>query len=206
LVEDANDPEFEDNESGDKLFERYEKRYKELKERKKKLVSKLLLCIDKEVKDSLMTSPEYQNAYDAFDLLTIWRLTEQVVMGRRAISVYTLITRILKHRQEGTYNTYEKEFRDSVLDLKDDHKHFVHFGIKSGAVQELLTPIYCRREWPAWRDLAGELHTYAEQTSRMTELRKDNNDGIVKAHLTRTRESDSKESTRVCWNCGSRLT
>jgi hypothetical protein len=48
-----------------------------------------------------------------------------------------------------------------------------------------------------------ELHTYAEQTSRTTELRKDNNDGVVKAHLTRTRERDSKESTRVCWNCGS---
>jgi hypothetical protein len=54
--------------------------------------------MDKEIKDSLMTSPGYPNAYDAFDLLTIWRLTEQVVMGIGAISVYTLITRLSKHR------------------------------------------------------------------------------------------------------------
>jgi hypothetical protein len=55
LVENAD----EDNESEDKLFERYERRYKELKEGKKKLISKLLLCMDKEIKDSLMTSPGY---------------------------------------------------------------------------------------------------------------------------------------------------
>jgi hypothetical protein len=71
LVENADDPELKGDDRGNKLFERYEKRYKEFKEGKKKLISKLLFCMDKEIKDSLRTSPGYQNAYDAFDLLTI---------------------------------------------------------------------------------------------------------------------------------------
>jgi hypothetical protein len=55
-----------------------------------------------------MTSPGYQNAYDAFDLLTIWRLTEQVVMVRGAISVYTLKELIIPTRRNF----------DIVLDLR----------------------------------------------------------------------------------------
>jgi hypothetical protein len=63
---------YPDNARGDNAFERYEKRYDKWKEGKKKLMSKLLSCTDKDVKDSLTTSPGYQQMYDQFDILGIW--------------------------------------------------------------------------------------------------------------------------------------
>jgi hypothetical protein len=77
---------FPDNPRGDSAFERYEKRYERWKERKKKLMSKLLSCMDKDVKNSLVTSLGNQQMYDQFDILGIWRLTEQVGQ-RRHISL-----------------------------------------------------------------------------------------------------------------------
>ena len=78
---------YADDARGDRLFEKDEKRYQKLLEGEKKLILKLLMAVDKEVKDSLGTSAGYQAAYNAFDLHTIWNLTEQVAVGRGAISV-----------------------------------------------------------------------------------------------------------------------
>jgi hypothetical protein len=79
-------------------------------------------------------------------------------MGRGAISVYTLITRLLKHRQEGTYNAYEKEFRDLVLNLRAQRnadqvlemiiKTLFILGLNKEKLKKLLSPTYGRREWP----------------------------------------------------------
>ena len=42
-------------------------------------------------------------------------------MGRVAISVYTLITKILKHKLDAQYTSYEKEFRETIKKyLKDE--------------------------------------------------------------------------------------
>ena len=103
---------------GDRLVEKDEKRYQKLMEGKKKLISKLLMAMHKDVKDSLLTSAGYQAAYNAFDLHTIWNLTEQVVVGRGAISVYSLVTRLLKYTQDGAYTKYEKEFKEMAVDLR----------------------------------------------------------------------------------------
>jgi hypothetical protein len=83
--------------------------------------------------------------------------------------------------KESTYNIY-----NLILDLRAQ-------GNADQVLEMMMNTLFIlglnqkqfngRREWPVWRDLAGELHTCTEQTSRMTELRKDNNDGIVKAHL-----------------------
>ena len=78
---------FLDNQRGDGQFEKEERRYKELMDGKKKLLSKLLSSMDKEVKNSLTTSAGYAAMYAAYDIHGIWNLTEQVVTGRGAISV-----------------------------------------------------------------------------------------------------------------------
>ena len=49
---------------------------------------------------------DIERAYNDFDILVIWNLTEQVVVGRGAISVYSLVTRFLKHIQTGAYRGF----------------------------------------------------------------------------------------------------
>ena len=68
--------------------------------------------MDKNVKDSLTTTPGYQGFYDRFDVLEIWNLSQQVVLERGAISVYTLIVRLLKHAQDSSYTNYEKMLKE----------------------------------------------------------------------------------------------
>ena len=87
-------------------------------EGKKPLISKLLMAMDKDVKDSLVTSAGYQAVYNAFDIVAIWNLTEQVVVGRGAMSVFALVTRLLKHTQTSSYIKYEKDFKEMVVDLR----------------------------------------------------------------------------------------
>jgi len=50
-------------------------------EGKKRLTSKLLMAMDKDVKDSLVMSAGHQAAYNAFNINMIWNLTEQFVVG-----------------------------------------------------------------------------------------------------------------------------
>ena len=54
------------------------------------------MAMDKDVKHSLVTSAGYQAAYNAFDLHTFWNVEEQVVVERGAISVYSLMSFLLR--------------------------------------------------------------------------------------------------------------
>ncbi len=67
---------------GDCLFERDERKYQDLKEGKKKLIAKLLSSADKEVRSTLVTSPDYDEMYRNYDILRLWNSTEQVCMGQ----------------------------------------------------------------------------------------------------------------------------
>ena len=203
---------FADNDRGDRLFEKYEKRYQKLMEGKKKLMSKLLMAMDKDVKDSLVTSPGYQAAYNQFDIHEIWNLTEQVVVGRGAISVYSLVTRLLKHTQTGAYNKYEKDFKDMVVDLQAQgnpqqvmemvfNALFV-LGLNQDQFKERLSGVYGARAWPDYNVLSGELHMYSESTERMTAIKKEHNDGKVSAFAVQAGKRQQEGNTRGCWKCG----
>ena len=74
------------------------------------------MAIDKDVKDCLVTSAGYRAAYDAFNMLAIWDVTDQVFVGRGAISVYSLVTRLLKHTRTGTLT--KKDFKDMIVNLR----------------------------------------------------------------------------------------
>jgi hypothetical protein len=109
---------YEDTEAGRRKFEEDKKRFKNLKEKKKQLMSKLFRCMDRDVRDKVTESPGYQEAYGKFDILKIWQITEQVVIGRGSVSVYTLTTKLLKLEQTSEYTRYAKDFREAVRDLK----------------------------------------------------------------------------------------
>jgi len=57
---------FADEGRGDRLFEKEEKKYQKLIEGKWRPMSKLLMAMDKDVKDSLVTRAGYQVACNAF--------------------------------------------------------------------------------------------------------------------------------------------
>ena len=214
---------YEDNDRGDRKFANDVERYRRIKEGKKQLISKLLSTMDKDVRDALMTSAGYQAFYDAFDILGMWRLTEQVVLGRGAISVYSLVVRLLRYTQEGAYNKFEKEFKEMIIDLRAQGTEaevlqkifnalFI-LAVNQEQFKEKLTAVYGARVWPNYEDLATELHDYAEARDRMSELRKDNNEGKIQANAVKAEEKfrdDKRGGTRdfsdrpprLCRNCG----
>ena len=201
---------YENTARGDSQFERYEKKYEELMNGKKKLMFKLLSKADTTVKSALTTSPGYQQLFDTFDIHGLWNLTEQVCLGRGAISVYAVIVRLLHLRQDGLYNTYEKDFKRMRADLMAQgtaievlerifNALFI-LGLNQEQFKEKLTAIYGTRNWPNIDALSAELHIFAESTQRMMELRKDNNEGKILAHGV---TADDTRPRRQCWNCGS---
>ena len=202
---------FANDARGDRAFENAEKRYHRLMEGKKRPMSKLLMAMDKEVKDSLVTSAGYQVAYNAFHIHEIWNLTVQVVVGRGAISVYSLVTRLLKHAQEGAYTKYEKEFKEMVVDLRAQgnpqqvldmvfNTLFI-LGLNQDQFKERLTVIYGARAWPDFYILSGELHMYAESVERMKVIKKDHNDGKVIAFAVNPTVQQAVDATRGCRTC-----
>jgi len=76
------------------------------------------MAMDKDVKDSLVTSAGYQAVYNDLNIHEIWNLTEQVVVGSGAISVCSLFTRLLKQTQTGAYTKYENDLKDMVVDSR----------------------------------------------------------------------------------------
>ena len=75
--------------------------------------------------------------------------------------MYSLVKRQLKYTQAGAYTTYEKKFKEMVVDLH--------------------ATIYGARAWPDYDVLSEELHMYAESTERMKVIQKDYNSGKVSA-------------------------
>ena len=92
---------YPDGEAGQRAFEEDRKRWQRLRENKKRLISKLFLLMERDVRDKVVTSEGYERAYAAYDLLALWNITEQVVMGRGNVSVYALTARLLSLRQTG---------------------------------------------------------------------------------------------------------
>ena len=92
---------YPDNDRGDRKYTKDLERHTKLKDGKKKLMSKFISTMGKEVYDEISNDPEYDKIMKDFDLLKLWNLMEQVCVGRGAVSVYTVITRLLKLKQEG---------------------------------------------------------------------------------------------------------
>lgn len=198
-----------EGEAGLRQFEKDEKRWMRLRDNKKKLISKLFRLMEREVRDKVTTSEGYERAYANYDLLSLWNIVEQVVLGRGAISIYALTARLLGLKQTGDYSRFSKEFRESVVDLLRQGEPaeilesiintlFV-LALNQDQFKEKLTLIYGNRVWPNYEELSVELHAYVEATERLRKLRKENDDGKIRANVAK--QYDKLGSG--CWNCGS---
>lgn len=200
---------FADDARGDRQYETYEKKYEELKKGKKSLIAYLLGAMDKEIKEAVMTSPEYDVMIRDLNLLGLYHLVEQVVTGRGAVSAYATILKLFNLRQDGKsgYYRYEKEFLDLATDITrvGDAQAVLRMifnaqfvvGLDQTQFKDKLSLLYGQRVWPDYVDLMAELHTYVESTVRVEETMK--RDEGVAAHVSRQNVKD----TRGCFKCGS---
>jgi hypothetical protein len=199
---------YPDDQRGDTKYGKDLERYNKLKDGKKKLMSKFISTMDKEVYDEISNDQTYDAIMQSFDLLKLWNLMEQVCVGRGAVSVYTVITRLLRLKQDGDqFISYNKTFAELVVDLKQQGnsdeilKKILNalyiIGLNQEQFKDVLTPIYGKQDWTDRDVLSKELTIYAESTSRMkTLLTKDNASGVVTAHK-------SEFLGAGCYNCGS---
>ena len=200
---------YPNNEAGQRMFEKDEKRWMKLRENKKKLISKLFMLMDRDIRDKVMTSEGYEEAYAAYDILNLWNIVEQVVLGRGAISIYALTARLLSLKQTGEYSRFVREFKGAVTDLmrQGEPEYILEvitntlfiLALNQEQFKEKLTPIYGARQWPDFEHLSNELTAYVEATERMRKLRKDNDEGKVTAHATK----GNARHGAGCWNCDS---
>jgi hypothetical protein len=50
--------------------------------------------MERDVKDKVQASVGYVEAYHTHDVLAVWLITEQVCVGRGAVSIYVLTARL----------------------------------------------------------------------------------------------------------------
>jgi len=74
--------------------------------------------MDKVVFDEVSNDQNYRQMIRDFDLLGLWNLIEEVCVGRGAVSVYSVITRLLKLKQEkNEFVSYNKAYAELWVDL-----------------------------------------------------------------------------------------
>lgn len=196
---------------GVRLFENDLKEYKALKASKMKIISKLLLHMEKDIRDKVEAQQGFANAYRDANLLALWQMTEQVVQGRGAISIYSVTTKFLTLKQGGPddWPKFAKEWRglhadlmrfgdaQAVLEAIVD-TYFV-MAVNQEQFKEQLTTIYGANNWPHHDVLMAQLNTYAENQQRMKDLKRETGDGKIQSYPTDVQERKKKQ----CFNCGS---
>ncbi len=81
---------------GYKIFETDLKKFEKLKDEKMRLISKLLTCMEREVRDKVESQDGFRDACRRGDIIRVWQLTENTVRGQGSISVYSITLRLLK--------------------------------------------------------------------------------------------------------------
>jgi len=201
---------YEETDGGFARFEKDKKAFDKLKNEKKKLLARMLQLIERPIRDKLTTQEGYGEAFRRYDVLTVWKLLEKVVQGSGTVSIYQLALRLLKAKQVGAFSAYVKEYREIVLDLNKlkDTGHDVlaviidtlfTLGLNQEQFKDLLKDVYSKTEWPKHDAFAVQCANYLENTTRVENLQKDNNDGKIAAHAVSTQD----RSHFGCYNCGS---
>ncbi len=190
---------YEETDGGYARFEKDKKAFDKLKNEKKKLLARMLQLIERPIRDKLTTQEGYGEAFRRYDVLTVWKLLEKVVQGSGTVSIYQLALRLLKAKQVGAFSAYVKEYREIVLDLNKlkDTGHDVlaviidtlfTLGLNQEQFKDLLKDVYSKTEWPKHDVFAVQCANYLENTTRVENLQKDNNDGKIAAHAVSTQD------------------
>jgi len=202
---------YEDTDSGAARYDKDKRAYDKLKNEKKKLLAKMLQLIERPIKEKLTTQEGYGEAFRRFDVLAVWKLLERVVQGSGTVSIYQQVLRLLRLKQTGAFSAYWKEYREIIMDLnklKDDGHDVLAviidtlfiINLNQEQFKDLLKDVYAKTEWPKHDAFAVQCGNYLENTARVENLQKDNNDGKIAAHAVST---EDRSYGVGCYNCGS---
>lgn len=171
-------------------------------------MSRILNTLSSEVKASVLNHDGYKVALAEMNVLRMWQIVEEVALGRAAVTVYTILTRVLSLRQNGSYQEYLKAFRDLVTDLtahgsseellrKMWNTLFV-MGLDRDQFAVKLNEIMGKREWPDFEELARELLVFTESREQLKRaegtIMGGLDPGVIEANVV-------YGEGKVCWNC-----
>jgi hypothetical protein len=201
---------YRDDESGRRKYEYDQKRYFKFVDDKRKLTAALFDALSEEVRAKVGQHKDWTHARREYDILKQWRIVEEIVVGRGAVSLYTQIAKLIKVKQSGEdFTGYMKSFKDLVLDIQNqgyDPEVLVSkifdvifiIGLNQSMFKDQLNIVYGKRNWPSYEDFGEDLREYADATSKMKLLREEDNDGRLVAHIA----NGNSDSPVGCWNCG----
>lgn len=216
---------YPNNQIGVTLFHKDEARFEELLQSKMKLISKLLMTMQDDVRAKVETWAGFRDARDRGDLLSVWRITEQVVQGTGSISIFSLTTKLYRLRQGDPVDwpRYSKEWLQTVTDLRRAGNaeqvllamlttHLV-FSVNQDQFRDKLTPIYGSNVWPEYDVIMEQLNTYALNMERIADIDRDaSTEGRIQAYAMNAgrnfgrsggADQSTKGESKGCWNCGS---
>jgi hypothetical protein len=167
--------------------------------------------MDREVKDRVKAHADYANAFNNYNIFTMWNIARQVALGQGSVSVYAMVTRILKLKQDKEdYTKYINDFKQAASDLlrQCTHKEILTrilntlfiLGLNQEQFKDKLSTTYSQADYPAYADYAREIYTYAQNTQHVKKWNGDN-DGKIQANKTTT---DSTTNSKSCFNCDSK--
>ena len=197
---------------GVSLFQKDETKYEEIMNSKLKLISKLLMHMEDDVRAKVETLQGFKAARNSADILTVWRITEQVVQGTGVISIFSLSTKLhrLKQGDQSDWARYSKEWLTTVTDLQRAGTaeevlkamlttHLV-FSVNQDQFRDKLVPIYGSTNWPDYDTILEQFNTFALNMERIGDLEGKANDGKMPAYAAMTKTTNNGNG---CWNCGS---
>ena len=195
---------FANNQNGIAIFHHEEGRYEKFNLSKMRIISKLLSMMEKEVRIQAESQAGFNEAITTNNLLQVWNLTSAVCLGRGAVSIYNVTTKLwnLKQEKPQDWASFSKEWRETVAELNGFgqpqdilmamlNTKFI-LSCHQEYFKEILTQIYGTNEWPNHQDLTTRLNTYYINTEKMKGVIL--NEGAYASNL--------KVNDLACFNCG----
>jgi hypothetical protein len=205
-VEPFFDPDAEDTNKALTKYQITHKLWSDYTTAKTKVVSKLLQHLDVDIRCKVESVEGFHDARKKANLLKLWQIVEEVAYGSSQVNVHAVTYQLVTLKQKGPddWPSFQRKFTNLVVQLKKfgTDTQIVEailtsqlvFAMDQEQFKEKLSSIYGSKTWPKYEDLLKELNIFANNTSRIRNL-KDNNEGQMAAYNVAGVQS-------VCWNCG----
>lgn len=199
--------------AGQQMFQADLTRYHKNREKCLALISWLLTNVEKDIRAKLEAVPDFKPSCARADLLFVWNAIQYTVMGRGSISVFAIMAKYMKVKQNGPgdFPRYVKDFTA----LRNEYRRFMNGdparildvvdsclfikGCDQNFFKEKLQVIYGANDWGMVEDLITQFSTYSINRERMSDLIRDSKDnGVIPAYSSRR----GGNGNGPCWNCG----
>jgi len=159
------------------------------------LCSELLLCLDKNLRQSVTQHEKYKEAHGTDDILELFNIVKECAIGRGAFSVYTHLIRFLTIRQKSNtaadFAEYTKNYEDVVTDIMnlgtpaDVLKNLFNAKFIEGLNKEMfrdqLSEVMGSEKWPDRKEFAAKLRRFVIATTGIREAMGGSAEGVVVA-------------------------